>query len=187
MATRDLDEFKRWFEAYRYKEAMIIDVRYNGGGYIDSKIMGLLERRPYQVSRMRNAEAVQHPVDAFDGKVVVLCNEYSFSDAEVFPSGFRVRNLGTVIGTQTLGYVIAVQPYKLIDGGTIRRAFIGIWEPDGTHLESLGARPDIVVENTPQDELAGKDRQLETAIQYLMEQIAANPRRYDYPTPIRPR
>jgi tricorn protease len=187
MTTRDLNRFKRWFEAYRYKEAIIIDVRYNGGGYIDTKIIDLLERRPYHVSRMRNAEALQHPMDSFGGKVVVLCNEYSFSDAEVFPSGFRARNLGTVIGNQTLGYVIAVRPYKLIDGGIIRRAFIGLWELDGTPLESLGARPDIIVENTPQDELVGKDRQLEAAIEYLMKQIAESPRRYDYPTPIRPR
>jgi len=187
MATSDLNEFKRWFEAYRYKEAIIIDVRYNGGGYIDTKIIDLLERRPYHVSRMRNAEALQHPMDSFGGKAVVLCNEYSFSDAEVFPSGFKARDLGTVIGNQTLGYVIGVQPYKLIDGGTIRRAFIGLWELDGTPLESLGARPDIIVENTPQDELVGKDRQLETAIEYLMKQIAESPRRHDFPTPIRPR
>ncbi len=187
MATRDLNEFKRWFEAYRYKEAMIIDVRYNSGGYVDSGIIDLLERRPYHVSRMRNAEALQYPMDSFGGRVVVLCNEYSFSDAEVFPSGFRARNLGTVIGNRTLGYVIAVRPYKLIDGGTIRRAFIGLWELDGTHLESLGARPDFMVENTPLDELAGKDRQLETAIEYLMKEIAASPRRTEFPTPIRPR
>jgi len=187
MATRDLNEFKRWFEAYRYKEAMIIDVRYNSGGYVDSGIIDLLERRPYHVSRMRNAEALQYPMDSFGGRVVVLCNEYSFSDAEVFPSGFRARNLGTVIGNRTLGYAIAVRPYKLIDGGTIRRAFIGLWELDGTHLESWGARPDFMVENTPLDELAGKDRQLETAIEYLMKEIAASPRRTEFPTPIRPR
>jgi len=117
----------------------------------------------------------------------VLCNEYSFSDAEVFPSGFKVRQLGTVIGKQTLGYVIAVRSFQLIDGGLIRQAFTGMWEIDGTHLESLGAVPDIIVENSPKDELEGKDRQIEKAVEFLMDEIAKNPRNYDYRAPILPR
>jgi tricorn protease len=74
-----------------------------------------------------------------------------------------------------------------MDGGTIRQAFMGMWEMDGTHLESLGAIPDLIVENTPEDELKGKDRQLEKAIEFLSAEIAKNPRSYDYPIPISPR
>ena len=187
MGENDFKEFRRWFEAYRYKEAIIIDVRYNGGGYIDTKLIDLLERRPYQINRDRDSVPLERPLEGFYGKVVVLCNEYSFSDAEVFSSGFKVRKLGTVIGKQTLGYVIAVRSYPLIDGGTIRQAFVGMWEIDGTPLESLGAIPDIFVENTPEDELAGRDRQLEKAIEFLMAEIEKSPRNYDYPTPIHPR
>ena len=187
MGENDFKEFKKWFEAYRYKEAIIIDVRYNGGGTIDTKLIDLLERRPYQVSRNRDSISLERPLEGFYGKVVVLCNEYSFSDAEVFSSGFRIRQLGTVIGKQTLGYVIAVRSHQLMDGGTIRQASMGMWEIDGTHLESLGAIPDLIVENSPEDELKGRDRQLEKAIEFLLEEIEKNPRNYDYPTPIKPR
>ena len=187
MGENDFKEFQRWFEAYRYKEAIVIDVRYNGGGYIDAKVIDLLERRPYQVTRNRDSVSLERPLEGFYGKIVVLCNEYSFSDAEVFSSGFKVRKLGTVIGKQTLGYVIAVRSHPLIDGGMIRQAFTGMWEIDGTHLESLGAIPDILVENTPKDEIEGKDRQLEKAIEYLMTEIARSPRNYDYPIRIEPR
>ena len=119
--------------------------------------------------------------------MVVLCNEYSFSDAEVFPSAFKVRKLGTVIGKQTLGFVIAVSGYRLIDGGNISKTFVGLWELDGTQLESLGAIPDIIVENTPEDEVKGKDAQLEAAIEYLNKEIEKSPRDYDYPMPIKER
>jgi tricorn protease len=187
MGENDFKEFRRWFEAYRYKEAIIIDVRYNGGGYIDTKLIDLLERRPYQINRDRDSVPLERPLEGFYGKVVVLCNEYSFSDAEVFPSAIKIRKLGTVIGKQTLGYVIAVRSYPLIDGGTIRQAYVGMWEIDGTPLESLGAIPDIFVENTPEDELAGRDRQLEKAIEYLLSETAKNPRSYDYRTPIKSR
>ena len=187
MGENDFKEFRKWFEAYRYKEAIIIDVRYNGGGYIDPKLIDFLERRQYQISRERDSIPLERPLDGFYGKVVVLCNEYSFSDAEVFSSGFKVRKLGTVIGKQTLGYVIAIRSYPLIDGGWIRQAFLGMWEMDGTHLESLGAVPDILVENTPEDELAGKDRQLEKAIETLLSETTSSPRSYDYRTPIEPR
>jgi tricorn protease len=187
MGENDLKEFKKWFEAYRYREAIIIDVRYNGGGYIDAQLIDMLERRPYQINRERNSVPLERPLEGFYGKVVVLCNEYSFSDAEVFPSGFKFRKLGTVIGKQTMGYVIAIRSYRLIDGGWIQRPIVGIWELDGTQLEGLGATPDIVVENTPEDELKGRDPQLEKAIDYLMEEIAKSPRNYDYPTPIKAR
>ena len=103
MGENDFKEFRRWFEAYRYKEAIIIDVRYNGGGYIDTKLIDLLERRPYQINRDRDSVPLERPLEGFYGKVVVLCNEYSFSDAEVFPSAIKIRKLGTVIGKQTLG------------------------------------------------------------------------------------
>ena len=187
MGGGDLENFKKWFQLYRYKEAIILDVRYNGGGGIDPQLIDMLERRQYQIVKERHSVPLERPLDGFYGKVVVLCNEYSFSDAEVFPSGFKVRKLGTLIGKQTLGFVIAVSPYRLIDGGTIRKTFIGLWEVNGTQLESRGAIPDISVENTPEDELAGRDPQLQKAIAYLLDEIAKHPRNFNYPIKIAPR
>ena len=93
------------------------------------------------------------------GDIVVLINEYSYSDAEVFPSAVKERGLGTLIGTPTLGFVIAVTGHPLIDGGQIRKTFIGIWEVStGAQLESRGAIPDIFVESPPEMEKAGTRR-----------------------------
>ncbi len=187
MGGHDLDTFKKYFQAFRYKEAIILDVRYNGGGGIDPQLIDMLERRPYQITKTRDSEPVERPNNGFYGKVVVLCNEYSFSDAEVFPNGFHVRKLGTLIGKQTLGFVIAVSPYPLIDGGIIRKTFVGLWDVNGNQLEGRGAIPDISVENTPEDEILGRDPQLLKAISYLNDLIARHPRNEHYKLPIRKR
>ena len=187
MGGNDLNTFKKYFQDYRYKEAIIIDVRYNGGGGIDPELIDMLERRPYQITRERDSEPVERPDNGFYGNVVVLCNEYSFSDAEVFPNGFHVRKLGTLIGKQTLGFVIAVSPYSLIDGGQIRKTFVGLWDVNGNQLEGRGAIPDISVENTPEDEIQGRDSQLLKAIEYLNQKIKRHPRNYNYNIPIRSR
>ncbi|HSG27298.1 MAG TPA: S41 family peptidase, partial [Candidatus Krumholzibacterium sp.] len=180
-------EFREKFERYRYKDAIIIDVRYNGGGSIDTRVIDYLERRPYHIQQSRGESPITRPDDVFAGEVVVLCNEYSYSDAEVFPSAVKERGLGTVIGVPTLGFVIAVTPHYLIDGGAIRKTFIGIWEEStGAQLESRGAIPDIIVESTPELEKAGRDVQLEKAIEFLKEKCC-DPRTFDYKTPIEER
>ena len=165
-------EFREKFEQYRYKDAIIIDVRYNGGGSIDARIIDYLERRPYQLQRSRGESVITRPDDVFTGEIAVLINEYSYSDAEVFPSAVKERGLGTLIGVPTLGFVIAVTPHNLIDGGTIRKTFIGIWEKStGEQLESRGAIPDIYVESPPGMEKIGRDLQLEKAIEFLTAKI----------------
>lgn len=182
MSSAGWTEFREKFDQYRYKEAIIIDVRYNGGGYIDTRIIDYLEREPYHIQRSRGESPIRRPEDVFDGEVVVLMNEYSYSDAEVFPSAVKERGLGTLIGVPTLGFVIAVTPHSLIDGGTIRKTFIGIWErSSGEQLESRGAIPDIHVESPPEMERIGRDMQLEKAIEFLMEAIGPEPRDYDVP------
>jgi tricorn protease len=181
-------EFQEKFEKFRYKDAIIIDVRYNGGGNIDYRIIDLLERRPYQITKERNMSPIERPDDGFYGEVVVLINEYSFSDAEVFPSAVKERGLGTLIGVPTLGYCIAVNSHPLIDGGQIRKTFIGIWElSTGRMIESRGVEPDILVESPPEMEKAGRDVQLEKAVEFLMGRIGDTPREYDYEIPIRER
>jgi len=92
-----------------------------------------------------------------------------------------------VIGVQTLGFVIAVNSYGLIDGGIIRRTFIGIWDIFGNQLETRGAIPDIIVENDPNDLAKGIDAQLNRAIVYLNEELAKEPVHKKIKTLIRPR
>jgi len=172
METQGWAEFREKFEKYRYKDALIIDVRYNGGGSIDERVIDLLERKPYQIEKMRNESPEPRPSEVFMGEVAVLINEYSFSDAEVFPAAVKARGLGTLIGKQTLGFVIAVTPYGLVDGGQVRKTFIGIWDlKTGDQLEGRGAVPDIVVDSPPDMEKAGRDPQLEKAVEFLLNKV----------------
>lgn len=181
METSGLNEFREKFEKYRYKDAIIIDVRYNGGGSIDERIIDFLERRPYHIERSRNQSPEPRPTEVFMGDIVVLINEYSYSDAEVFPSAVKERGLGTLIGTPTLGFVIAVTGHPLIDGGQIRKTFIGIWEiGTGAQLESRGAIPDILVESPPEMEKIGRDMQLEKGIEFLLEKVAKKGKIFDH-------
>lgn len=187
MGGQGLDAFDKFFQANNDKEGLIIDVRYNGGGGIDSILIDKLERIAYMTGKTRYGESQMWPTNVFAGKIVVLINEYSFSDAEIFPRAFQIRKLGKVIGVPTLGYCIAVTEHKLIDDGRIRKTFVGIWDLEGQMIESKGVQPDIYVENTHESELAGKDLQLEKATDYLMEEIKKSPRQYNYPqkTPAR--
>lgn len=181
METAGYNEFREKFEKYRYKDAIIIDVRYNGGGSIDERIIDWLERRPYQIEKARNTSAEPRPTEVFMGEIVVLINEYSYSDAEVFPSAVKERKLGTLIGTPTLGFVIAVTGYPLIDGGQVRKTFIGLWDVStGSQLESRGAIPDIYVDSPPEMEKQGRDLQLEKAIEYLTEKTAGKGKVFDH-------
>lgn len=187
MSSGQLSKFYNYIQAYFDKQGLILDVRFNGGGGIDPQLIDFLERKQYQVVRLRDSVDIPRPTDIFRGKVVVLCNEHSYSDAEVFPNAFKVRGLGKVIGVQTLGFVIAVNSYGLIDGGIIRRTFIGIWDIFGNQLETRGAIPDIIVENDPNDLAKGIDAQLNRAIVYLNEELAKEPVHKKIKTLIRPR
>jgi len=177
MVSFGMSQFLRWIAAYRYKEGLIIDVRFNGGGGIDPYLIDILERRPYQTVRGRDELAVERPMGGFYGHVAVLINQYSYSDAEVFPAAFKARKLGTLIGVPTLGFVIAVTGHPMIDGGIVRRTSWGLWELSGEMLEGRGAIPDIYVDNPPEAVLKGKDLQLDKAIEVLMKQIKESPRK----------
>ena len=186
MLGSNLAVFYDYIRYYFDKKGLILDVRWNGGGGIDPQLIDYLERKQYQVTRLRNGEDLPRPMDIFRGKIVVLCNEFSYSDAEVFPNAFKVRKLGKLIGVPTLGFVIAVNEYPLIDGGTIRKTFIGIWDIYGNQLESRGAIPDIIVENDPNQFEKGYDAQLQKAIEVLKKEIKSEkPKKID--TSIKPR
>ncbi len=117
------------------------------------------------------------PFAGFFGPKVVLQNFRSGSNAEMFPAGFRALGLGKVIGTPTAGAVIGTGSYSLIDGSTVRTPGVGVYLADQkrTNMENYGVQPDILVENTPEDNLAGRDRQLEMAVQELLKELNQRP------------
>jgi tricorn protease len=165
--------FEKEIRENRNKEALIIDQRWNGGGNIEQELLAILVQRQYQIWQPRGTEPSGRPFAGFFGPKVVLQNWRSASNAEMFPAGFRALGLGKVIGTPTMGAVIGTGSYSLIDGSTVRTPGVGVFlaDPKRTNMENYGVQPDVLVENTPEDNLAGRDRQLETAVQELMKQI----------------
>jgi tricorn protease len=177
MNQPSLRRFEKELRENRNKEALVIDQRWNGGGNIEQELLAILVQRAYQVWQPRGTESALRPFAGFFGPKVVLQNFRSGSNAEMFPAGFRALGLGKVIGTPTAGAVIGTGSYSLIDGSTVRTPGVGVYLADQkrTNMENYGVQPDILVENTPEDNLAGRDRQLEAAVQELLKELNQRP------------
>jgi tricorn protease len=171
MSEPQLRQFERDLARLGTKKALIIDQRFNPGGNIDQELLQILGQRQYQKTRFRNSVHVTRPLRGFFGPMVVMANERSTSDAEVFPDGFRTLKLGKVVGVTTYGAVIGTGAYQLMDGSVIRTPSTGLWNLSGTNLENNGVRPDVYIDNTPEDFLRGRDAQLEKAIEVLREEL----------------
>lgn len=166
------------FAAADGKEGLIIDVRDNGGGWTTDILLASLTapNHAHTIPRGANPDELRmdnYPRDrrliyAYSRPINVVINENSFSNAEIFAHSIRNSKRGQLIGTQTFGGVISTGAFSLIDGTTVRRPFRGWYLPDGTDMESNGAKPDIDVRQTPADDVAGVDRQLEAAIKELL-------------------
>ena len=141
-------------------------------------VLTLLVRNLPEFSYDRNRSfrawlrTVTRPLRGFFGPMVVMANERSTSDAEVFPDGFKTLKLGKVVGVTTYGAVIGTGSYTLMDGSTIRTPSVGLWNVNNTNLENYGVPPDVYVDNTPEDFLKGRDAQLEKVVEVLKEEIA---------------
>jgi tricorn protease len=173
MNPPSLRKFEKEIREYRHKEALVIDQRWNGGGNIEQELLAILVQRQYQIWQPRGTEAAGRPFAGFFGPKIVLQNWRSASNAEMFPAGFRALGLGKVVGTPTMGAVIGTGSYSLIDGSTVRTPGVGVYlaDPKRTNMENNGVQPDLLVDNKPEDVLAGRDRQLEAAVEELMKQL----------------
>jgi len=171
MNAQALRKFERDLADNHFKKALIIDQRFNPGGGIDEELLEILQQRQYQYTRFRDSVYVTRPQRGFFGPIVVMQNERSTSDAEVFPDGFRTLKLGKTVGVTTYGAVIGTGSYRLMDGSQIRTPGSGLWNVGGANLENFGVPPDVDVDNTPEDFLAGRDAQIEKAVEVLKEEI----------------
>ncbi len=173
MNQPSLRKFEKEIREFRNKEALVIDQRWNGGGNIEQELLAILVQRQYQVWQPRGTEPAGRPFAGFFGPKIVLQNWRSASNAEMFPAGFRALGLGKVVGTPTAGAVIGTGSYSLIDGSTVRTPGVGVFLADSkrTNMENYGVQPDMLVDNLPADNLAGRDRQLEAAVEELMKQL----------------
>ncbi len=187
MGEENMAEWARDFYPVFNRQGLIIDVRNNRGGNIDSWILGRLLRKAWFFWAPPVGSPYWNMQYAFRGHLVVLCNEKTASDGEAFCEGFKRLGLGKVIGTRTWGGEIWLNAQRwLVDNGMATAAERGVYGPEGTWLiEGHGVDPDIVVDNPPHATFAGQDAQLDAAIRHLQELIAKDPRPVP-PVPQRP-
>lgn len=180
MGRSSLRRFEIEINRYWNKNGMIIDIRYNGGGNIDQELIDILERKPYEYwnYRMGGRAWGRRPHQAIAGPQVMLINWRSASDSEVTPQAFRDLGLGRIVGNPTYGAVIATGGYRLLNGAYIRTpgSLVTTYDPSqpynyGVNLENFGVAPDVWVENTPADELAGYDRELKAAVDEALRML----------------
>ncbi|HNX37447.1 MAG TPA: S41 family peptidase [Candidatus Cloacimonadota bacterium] len=177
MGIADWNNFYReLFRDNTDKEALIIDVRGNSGGRIHDQIISLLLKRPYALSSSRrySKDPAPEPSEMWAKPSIVLVDEHSFSDGEIFPIVYQQLKLGKVVGYPSSGAVIGTWEFELIDGSSMRMPGSGWYKLDGTNMEGTGAKPDIIVELTPNDIAADRDPQLVRAVSELMQELGSD-------------
>jgi tricorn protease len=177
MGAGNMAEWMREFYPVFNRPGLIIDVRHNSGGNIDSWILGRLLRKAWFYWQPRVGHPTWSMQFAFRGHMVVLVDENTASDGEAFAEGFRRLGLGKVMGTRTWGGEIWLSSSNfLVDRGIATAAETGVYGPEGQWLiEGHGVDPDLVVDNLPHETFGGKDAQLDAAVRHLQELVKTKP------------
>jgi tricorn protease len=174
MGANGIREFIKWYYPQLRKEALIVDVRANGGGNVSRMLIERLRRKLLALNYSRtNDEASTYPDGVFIGPMVALLDQNSASDGDIFPAMFREAGLGPLIGKRSWGGVVGITNRgQLIDGGTVNVPESGLASKNGEWIiEGYGVDPDIEVDNDPQSVINGKDPQLERAITEVMAKL----------------
>jgi tricorn protease len=166
MGARGYAEFHRSYLAEVERDALVVDVRFNGGGHVSQLVLEKLARRRigYDVSRWGEPEP--YPADSPAGPLVAITNEHAGSDGDIFTHCFKLLGLGPVVGKRTWGGVIGISPrHALVDGSLTTQPEYAFWFCDvGWSVENYGTDPDFEVDIRPQDHVAGDDPQLDQAL-----------------------
>jgi tricorn protease len=169
--------FNRYFYAQLDKQGVILDERYNEGGFIADYVVNVLGQKIMSGAIERDGKPVYDPEGAIFGPKVMIINQSAGSGGDAMPWYFRKAGLGTLVGTQTWGGLVGISGYpRLIDGGSVtapRYAIFGLngdWE-----VEGRGITPDVEVQELPKDVAAGHDAQLERAVAIVLEQLKQHP------------
>jgi tricorn protease len=178
MGGGNMAEFYRHFYPVYNRQGLIIDVRHNNGGNIDSWILEKLLRPAWFYWQSRVGDPTWNMQYAFRGHMVMLVDERTASDGEAVAEGFRRLDLGQLIGTRTWGGEIWLTSSNvLVDWGIATAAEFGVYGPEGEWLiEGHGVDPDIIVDNLPHATFNGEDAQLQAALEHLQELIRNDPR-----------
>lgn len=187
MDMESLEEFQQGlFAAANGKEGLVIDVRTNGGGWTTDYLMAALmvQRHAWTVDRGAPRDLKAYPQDrmilaAYTRPAVTICNEESYSNAEIFSHAFQVLGRGKVVGSPTFGAVISTDATTTLDGAMVRLPQRGWFRADsGVNEENNGVQPDVLVLQPPTEDMAGdRDTQLAKAVDTLLAALPQDPRR----------
>jgi len=153
------------------KDGLIIDIRGNGGGSVHDEILRYLDRRVYGYTVSRGRPPSYNPLELYSKPLALVIDESCYSDAEIFPMGWKALDLGPVVGVPTNGSVIGTNDVSLIDGTMFRVPGSGWYDLSGRNLENWGIEPDVMVESVPEESRRGGDAQLERAVSVLMQRL----------------
>ncbi len=185
-----LRQFSRDFPPQARKRGLIMDDRWNHGGFVAQMILAHLDRKILAVTGTRRGNIDTVPSRAFNGHMVTLINRQGGSDCETFALGFKRFKLGPVIGMRTWGGWVGIRgdkPFR--DGGTMTEPEFGGWDSQGKEwiIEGRGVDPDIELDLKPSGLMTGQDGQIDFAIEHLLREIQKAPRDLPPAPPIRPR
>lgn len=169
--------FNRYFYAQLDKQAVVLDERYNEGGFIADYVVNVLGQKRLSGAIGRDGEAVHDPEGAIFGPKAMIINQSAGSGGDAMPWYFRKAHLGTLVGTRTWGGLVGIGGYPtLIDGGAVTAPRYAIFGLEGDwEVEGHGIPPDVEVEELPKDVAAGHDLQLERAVAIVMQQLKEHP------------
>ncbi len=166
----------RGLTGYADKQGVIVDQRFNGGGITPDYLIEWMQRKPLYYYMFRGGDDIATPVNPAPPVKVLIINELNGSAAETGAFMFKLAKVGPIVGKRTFGSGIG--PYyftpNLIDGGRVQLPNRAAYDPSGTSwgIENMGVAPDFDVEITPADVIAGRDSQLEKAIEVALAQIS---------------
>jgi len=178
MMTAGMVAFDRWYYPQVRKEGLIVDARWNRGGFVSELMVKRLARRVLAWMKGRNGYVGPYPENTLNGRFVVLTNERAGSDGDIFPRSVQVAGLAPVIGTRTWGGVVGISLQNpLVDKGiSTRPRTFAFWEPRRRWgLEGEGVEPDVVVDNDPGAVYRGEDAQLERGIEVVLDLLRKTP------------
>lgn len=156
------------------KEALIVDTRFNGGGWLHDDLATFLSGTPYVSMKPRGQDLGSEPMNKWSKPSVVVMSESNYSDAHMFPYAYKALGIGKLVGMPVPGTATAVWWEKLHTGNIVFGIpQVGVVTNDGEYLENNQLEPDIKVPNEPGKVSKGQDQQLEAAVQELLRQLKA--------------
>jgi tricorn protease len=177
MGTPGFAEFHRDFLRESERDALLVDVRHNRGGHVSQLLLDRLGRRRIGYKIARWLDPVPYPAHTVPGPMLALTNEMAGSDGDIFSHAWKRLGLGPLVGTRTWGGVVGIWPRQLlVDRAVTTQPEYATWFDDvGFGIENHGTDPDVVVERTPDDWIAGRDAPLERAWALLLQGLADHP------------